>query len=131
MSDKSVHARLVREKQERRERAHLRLRKRVRGTAERPRLAVFKSLKHVYAQVIDDQAGRTLAAASTVDTGVREKLGQGATSGKAAARAVGEVVADRAKEKGITRVVFDRGGYIFHGKVKEVADAARKQGLDF
>jgi len=130
MSESNVHDRRVREKQRRRHRAHLRLRNRVQGTAERPRLAVFKSIKHVYAQVIDDQGGRTLVAASTVEPAVRTRLG-GATGDKSAARAVGEVVADRAKEKGITRVVFDRGGYIYHGKVKEVAEAARKQGLDF
>jgi large subunit ribosomal protein L18 len=131
MSESNVHAGRVRDKQRRRERAHLRLRNRVQGTAERPRLSVFKSIKHVYAQVIDDRDGRTLVAASTVDPGVKAKLASGSTSDKAAARAVGEVVADRAKEKGITRVVFDRGGYIYHGKIKEVADAARKQGLNF
>jgi large subunit ribosomal protein L18 len=130
MKEANIHAKRVRGKRARRERAHLRLRNRVRGTAERPRLAVYKSLKHVYAQVIDDDRGFTLAAASTVDPEVGGKL-SGATGTKAAARLVGETVAARAKAQGIARVVFDRGGYIYHGKVKEVADGARSQGLDF
>ena len=130
MSESNVHKKRVTQKQERRRRAHLRLRNRVKGTASRPRLAVFKSLQHVYAQVIDDDLGTTLVCASTLDADVRGKL-SGGSGNLAAARAVGEVVAERAKAKGITRVVFDRGGYIYHGKVKEIAESARKQGLDF
>lgn len=130
MSHINVHGKRVREKQERRERAHQRLRQRVRGTSARPRLAVYKSLNHIYAQVIDDDAGRTLAAASTLDAEVSGALA-GGKSTKAAAKAVGEAVADRAKAQGIGKVVFDRGGYIYHGKVKELADAARAKGLDF
>jgi len=114
----------------RRHRAHLRVRARVQGTAERPRLAVFKSLKHIYAQVIDDQSGRTLAQASTLDGDVRAKVERvGPTL--AAAKAVGTTVAERAKASGIEAVVFDRGGYIYHGRVKALADAAREQGLRF
>jgi len=113
-----------------RKRAHLRVRNRVHGTAERPRLAVFKSARHIYAQVIDDVAGRTLAAASTLDEGVRKGL-KGATGNVEAAKAVGAAVAERAMKDGIETVVFDRGGFIFHGKVKAVADAAREQGLKF
>lgn len=114
----------------RRDRAHKRVRTRVRGTAERPRLAVFKSLKHLYAQVIDDQAGRTLVQASTVDGDVRARIG-GAGPTVEAAKAVGAAVAERAKAAGIESVVFDRGGYIYHGRVKALADAAREQGLRF
>ena len=118
------------QKQERRQRAHRRVRARLRGTAERPRLAVFKSDRHLYAQLIDDDAGHTLAQASTLDTEVSNRL-DGATGNVAAAKVVGTVVAERAKQKGIGRVVFDRGGYIYHGKVKAIADAAREHGLQF
>lgn len=113
-----------------RRRSHLRLRNRVRGTAERPRLSVFKSTRHIYAQVIDDDAGRTLAQASTVDPEVTKKL-DGYTGNVAAAKVVGEMVAERAKAAGHQAVVFDRGGFIYHGKIKAVADAARENGLDF
>ena len=130
MSESNVHKKRVTEKRERRQRAHLRLRTRIRGTAERPRLAVFKSLKHIYAQVIDDDRGVTLASASTLDATVKSKL-DGPGDNLKAARAVGEAIAERAKAQGISRVVFDRGGYIYHGKVKEIAESARKQGLDF
>jgi large subunit ribosomal protein L18 len=119
----------VKKKVERRKRAHLRLRQRVAGTVERPRLAVFKSIRYVYAQVIDDQSGRTLAQASSQEPGLRGKLKSAA--GKAAARLVGETVAERAQAQGIQKVVFDRGGYVFHGKVKEVAEGARAKGLKF
>jgi len=115
-------------KRQRRQRAHQRVRSRVAGTAERPRLAVFKSGRHVYAQVIDDAAGHTLAQASTLDPEVAKRL-EGGTGTLAAAKTVGELVASRAKEKGVEQVVFDRGGYIYHGKVKAVAEAAREQGL--
>ena len=105
-------------------RRHARVRKRVSGTAERPRLAVFRSSRHIYAQLIDDVAGRTLAAAGGVkDAGDGDKT--------AAARRVGASLAERAKAAGISRVVFDRGGYAYHGRVKALADAAREGGLDF
>ena len=114
----------------RRQRAHRRVRNRVTGTPERPRLAVFKSDKHLYAQLIDDLAGHTLAQASTLDPEVRGRL-DGGTGNIAAAKAVGTVVAERARAKGVAKVVFDRGGYIYHGKVKAIAEAAREQGLEF
>jgi large subunit ribosomal protein L18 len=117
-------------KRERRERAHARVRNRVRGSAERPRLSVYKSLRYIYAQVIDDDRGTTLAQASSADPEIREQVGS-STSGKAAAKLVGEVVAARAKEKGIEKVVFDRGGYVYHGRVQAIADAAREKGLQF
>jgi large subunit ribosomal protein L18 len=120
----------VNQKQQLRERRHRRVRKRVVGTSERPRLAVFRSLNHIYAQVIDDTAGHTLAAASSLDTGVK---GDGKTSGGniAAAQAVGRLIAERAKEKGVARVVFDRGGFKYHGRVAGLAAAAREGGLEF
>jgi len=114
------------EKKEIRNRIHQRIRRKLRGTAERPRLAVFRSVAHIYAQVIDDNAGATLASASTVDKGGKTNGGN-----VAAAAAIGKLVADRAKEKGIQRVVFDRGGYQYHGRIKALADAARMAGLEF
>ena len=119
-----------REKNRRRERAHQRLRQRVVGTPQRPRLAVHKSLKYVYAQVIDDTTGRTLAQANSQETAVKSEIKAGAAS-KAAARRVGELIAERAKSQGVEQVVFDRGGYVYHGKVKEIADGARAKGLQF
>jgi large subunit ribosomal protein L18 len=112
----------------------LRRRKRVRANLRRvdnnrPRLSVFRSSKHIYAQIIDDSVGRTLAAASSLDGGLRASLKNGAD--KAAANAVGKLIAERARAAGIGRVVFDRGAYLFHGRVKELADAAREGGLDF
>ncbi|HZF09863.1 MAG TPA: 50S ribosomal protein L18 [Thermoanaerobaculia bacterium] len=145
----------MKRKRERRERAHLRVRSRVRGTGERPRLSVYKSLKYVYAQVIDDSRGVTLAQASSADPDVRgglaeanaadtadiaktagtgetaEKKSPKGTGSQAAAKLVGEKIAERAKAQGIERVVFDRGGYIYHGKVKAVAEGAREKGLQF
>ncbi len=121
---------LVQRKRERRERAHQRLRVRVRGTAERPRLSIYKSVKYFYAQVIDDDRGVTLAQASSSDPAARQRI-TGSASNKDAAKVVGELVAERAKEKGIEKVVFDRGGYIYHGNVKAIADAAREKGLQF
>lgn len=112
-----------------REKRHYRLRNKISGTAQRPRLAVFRSDKHMYAQIIDDIAGHTLVSASTVEKEAKEKLGS--TSNIEAAQYVGELVARRAVEAGITAVVFDRGGYIYHGKVKALADAAREAGLQF
>lgn len=117
-------------KRERRERAHLRLRKRIRGSAERPRLSVYKSLRYIYAQVIDDERGVTLAAANSSDPAIREAVGT-STGGKEAAKRVGELVAERAKEKGVEKVVFDRGGYVYHGRVQVLAEAAREKGLQF
>ena len=110
-----------------RRRRHLRVRKKVRGTAARPRLAVFRSNKHIYAQVIDDVAGRTVASASTMEPSARSDGGATVS----AARAVGERVADRAKGAGVSSVVFDRGGFKYHGRVAAVADGARSAGLEF
>jgi large subunit ribosomal protein L18 len=121
---------MVQRKRERRQRAHQRVRVRVKGTAERPRLSIYKSVKYIYAQVIDDVLGHTLAQASSADPDIRQRL-TGAGSNKDAAKVVGEVVAERAREKGIEKVVFDRGGYIYHGNVKVLADAARDKGLQF
>lgn len=108
-------------------RIHDRIRRRVKGTPERPRLAVFRSLSHIYAQVIDDRAGQTLAAAAS-----NEKAAALATGGNVeSAKTIGRMVAERAKARGITKVVFDRGGYLYHGRVKALADAAREAGLEF
>jgi len=112
-----------------RDRRHVRVRKVVSGTPNRPRLAVFRSLHHISAQVIDDTAGRTLAAASTYEPGVREGLT--GTANMAAAAAVGKAVAERAVAAGAAAVVFDRAGYQYHGRVKALADAARSAGLEF
>jgi large subunit ribosomal protein L18 len=120
----------TKQKRQRRRRAHLRVRQKVRGTEARPRLAVYKSLRYVYAQLIDDDRGATLAAASSLEPELRGKLGKG-TGTKAAARAVGEALGERAQAKGFEKVVFDRGGYVYHGKVREVADGARSKGLEF
>ena len=114
----------ARAKRQGRLRRHARVRRRAVGTAERPRLAVFRSNRHIYAQLIDDAAGRTLAAAGSV-----APAGDG--DKKAAARRVGDELAKRAKAAGVTSVVFDRGGYQYHGRVKALADAAREGGLDF
>jgi large subunit ribosomal protein L18 len=109
-----------------RQRVHDRIRKKLQGTAERPRLNVYRSLNHIYVQVVDDLNGKTLVSASTAE-------GEGKTSGGnvAAAKEIGKAIAERAKAKGITKVVFDRGGYIYHGRVKALADAAREGGLQF
>ncbi len=107
-------------------RIHSRIRSRVAGSSERPRLAVFRSLNHIYAQVIDDQQGHTLVAAASTEKDLRGKGGN-----VEGAKLIGKAVALRAKEKGINRVVFDRGGYLYHGRVKALADAAREAGLEF
>ena len=107
-------------------RIHKRIRRKVFGTQERPRLAVFRSLNHIYAQVIDDAQGNTLAAAASTEKDLRGKGGN-----LEGAKLIGQKVAERAKTKGITRVVFDRGGYLYHGRVKALADAAREAGLEF
>ena len=117
----------TKDKQLGRARRHHRLRKKVSGSSTRPRLAVFRSNKHIVAQVIDDRAGRTLAAASTHEADLRT----GATGNKDAAGKVGRLVAERAKAAGITTVVFDRGGFVYHGRIAALADAAREAGLEF
>ncbi len=117
------------EKKNKRLRRKIRIRKKIKGTPERPRLTVFRSLKYIYAQIIDDESGVTLVSASTLEKDIREKLKS--TKDVEAAKAVGELVAKRALEKGIETVVFDRNGYRYHGRVKALADAAREAGLKF
>lgn len=116
----------LRSRNERRLRRHTRARQKIFGTPERPRLCVYKSLKHLYAQVIDDVAGRTLVAASTIEEALKLKGGT-----VKSAQALGKVIAERAQQKGISSVVFDRGGYLYHGVVKAFAEASRKAGLRF
>ena len=113
-----------------RQRRHKRVRAKVSGTAQRPRLNVFRSSAHIYAQVIDDTRGHTLVAASDLEEAVKTRAGDGAPK-TVRARTVGEIVAERAKEVGIDSVVFDRGGFLYHGRVKAVADGAREGGLEF
>ncbi|HHU90183.1 MAG TPA: 50S ribosomal protein L18 [Clostridiaceae bacterium] len=117
------------DKNEIRLRKHARVRKKIRGTAERPRLCVFRSSKHIYAQIIDDVSSTTLVAASSLDEALKGKLKY--SGNKEAAREVGKLIATKAVEKGIKNVVFDRGGYLYHGRVKELADGAREAGLEF
>ncbi len=122
----------VTNREERRQRIKFRIRKRVRGTAERPRLSVFRSVSHIYVQVVDDLAGQTLASASSVEPSVKAKMTGGATAGNnKGAVVIGETIAERLKSKGIVKVVFDRNGFLYHGRVREVAEAARKAGLEF
>jgi large subunit ribosomal protein L18 len=122
----------IKTKDDRRHRIQLRQRKRITGTQERPRLSVFRSVSHIYAQVIDDLHGQTLVSASTADASLKAALGKGARGGNIkGAEAVGQTLAERAIEKGIKRVVFDRSGFLYHGRVRAVADAARKAGLEF
>jgi large subunit ribosomal protein L18 len=120
-------------KNEKRGHVHERIRKKLQGTSERPRLNVYRSLNHIYVQIIDDLAGKTLVSASTAES--ERTAGQGTarrTGGNvASAKAVGQTIAERAKAKGVTKVVFDRGGYLYHGRVKALADAARAAGLQF
>jgi large subunit ribosomal protein L18 len=122
----------IKTKEDRRYRIKLRLRKRIAGDQERPRLTVFRSLAHIYVQVIDDMTGKTVASAATTEAALKDGL-KGKTSGgnKAGAELVGQTIAERLKEKGITKVVFDRNGYLYHGRIQAVADAARKAGLEF
>jgi len=108
---------------------HRRIRKKIFGTPERPRLAVYRSEKHIYAQIIDDTVGRTLVAASTFEKDIKERVKK--TWNVAAAKEVGKIIAERALAKGITTVVFDRGGFKYHGRIKALADAAREAGLKF
>jgi len=119
----------IKDRKQRRHRIHLRIRKAVAGSPERPRLVVFRSLCNVYAQLVDDVKGTTLVAASTIEKDVRKGLKHGGN--KAAGRAVGKAIAERAKDKGITSVVFDRAGFRYHGVVRELAEAAREAGLKF
>ncbi len=119
-------------KKDRRQRIRFRLRKRFAGDAGRPRLSVFRSVAHIYVQAIDDASGTTLASASSAEPAIKGQLAEGARPGNVGgAAAVGRVVAERLKEKGITRVVFDRGGFLYHGRVRAVAEAAREAGLEF
>ncbi len=111
-----------------RRRRKLRIKYKIRGTHDRPRLCVYKSLRHIYAQLVDDESGTTIASASTLDIDLRDKV-KGPTV--ESAKVIGEAIAKKAIEKGITKVVFDRNGYIYHGKVKALADSARAAGLQF
>lgn len=122
----------IKTKDDRRVRIQLRQRKRISGTKERPRLSVFRSVTHIYAQVIDDLSGETLVSASTVEPSVKGALDKASRGGNLkGAEAIGAVIAERAIEKGIKRVVFDRSGFLYHGRIRAVADAARKAGLEF
>jgi large subunit ribosomal protein L18 len=122
----------IKTKADRRVRIQLRQRKRISGTSGRPRLSVFRSLSHIYAQVIDDHGGRTLVSASSVEPTLKGGFTKGVSGGNLkGAEAVGAAIAERAKAQGITRVVFDRSGFLYHGRIRAVADAARKAGLEF
>lgn len=120
---------MTRPREEARRRRHARVRKHLRGSNARPRLAVYRSNRYIYAQLIDDEQGRTLCAASSLDKALKTDFKRGANV--AAAKAVGRLIADRAKQKGVAAVVFDRGGFQYHGRVKALADAAREGGLKF
>jgi large subunit ribosomal protein L18 len=119
----------VKTKEDIRQRIRNRIRKKIQGSPERPRLAVFRSQEHIYAQVIDDEEGKTLCSASSLDKDLKPKLKRGGDV--AAAKEVGQLIAGRAKDKGIAAVVFDRGGFAYHGRIKALADAAREAGLKF
>jgi large subunit ribosomal protein L18 len=122
----------IRTKKDRRDRIRLRQRKRIQGTAERPRLAVFRSVGHIYAQVIDDLAGRTVVSAGSTEPKLKTTFSGKVRGGNlAGAEAIGKVIAERLKEKNIKQVVFDRGGNLYHGRIKAVAESARKSGLEF
>jgi large subunit ribosomal protein L18 len=122
----------IKTKDDRRHRIQLRQRKRISGTIERPRLSVFRSVSHIYAQVIDDLSGKTLVSASTVDASLKGTFVKGVSGGNLkGAEAIGKAIAERSIEKGIKRVVFDRSGFLYHGRIRAVADAARKAGLEF
>ena len=117
---------------DRRKRISLRQRKRINGTSERPRLRVFRSVSHIYAQVIDDMSGTTVASAASTEPALKSVFASATRGGNVAgAKALGKTIADRLQEKGIKRVVFDRGGYLYHGRIKAVAEAAREAGLEF
>jgi len=122
----------IKTREDRRDRIKHRIRKRVSGTPERPRLTVFRSVGHMYVQVVDDMAGTTLASASTVEPSVKGGLEKTAKGGNVeGAKAIGKAIAERLLEKGVKRVVFDRNGFLYHGRVKAVAEAAREAGLEF
>ena len=122
----------IKTKDDRRRRIQLRQRKRISGTKERPRLSVFRSVAHIYAQVIDDMTGQTLVAASSVEPTLKGAFAKGVRGGNLkGAEAVGKAIAERSIEKGVKRVVFDRSGFLYHGRIRAVADAARKAGLEF
>ncbi len=122
----------IKTKDDRRHRIQLRQRKRIAGTTERPRLSVFRSVSHIYAQVIDDLSGRTLVSASSIDPSLKDSFSKDVAGGNIkGAEAVGKTIAERSIEKGIRRVVFDRSGFLYHGRIRAVADAARKAGLEF
>jgi large subunit ribosomal protein L18 len=122
----------IKTKEDRRDRIKHRIRKRVQGTERRPRLTVYRSVAHIYVQVVDDTTGRTIASASSVEPAVKGTLETSARGGNVAgAQAIGKAIAERLKEKGVTRVVFDRNGFLYHGRVKAVADSAREAGLEF
>lgn len=122
----------IKTKDDRRQRIKYRIRKRMLGTPERPRLSVFRSVSHIYVQVIDDLAGTTLASASSIETGLKAKMAKDVRAGnRKGAELVGKTIAERLKEKGITRVIFDRNGFLYHGRVRAVAEAARQAGLEF
>ena len=122
----------IKTKEDRRDRIKYRIRKRVQGTSERPRLTVFRSVAHIYVQVVDDMPGTTIAAASSVEPAVKGALPKEAKGGNVAgAKAIGKTIAERLLEKGVKQVVFDRNGFLYHGRIKAVADAAREAGLEF
>jgi large subunit ribosomal protein L18 len=122
----------IKNKEDRRDRIKFRIRKKMAGTAQKPRLSVFRSVSHIYVQVIDDMSGQTIASASTVDPNVKGKMAKGVAGGNVkGAEMVGTTIAERLKEKGITKVVFDRNGFLYHGRVRAVAEAARTAGLEF
>jgi large subunit ribosomal protein L18 len=122
----------IQTKDDRRRRIQLRQRKRIAGTSERPRLSVFRSVAHIYAQVIDDLSGKTLVSASSVEPKLKSAFAKGVAGGNLkGAEAIGTTIAERSIEKGIKRVVFDRSGFLYHGRIRAVADAARKAGLEF
>ena len=122
----------IKTKDDRRHRIQLRQRKRIAGSKERPRLSVFRSVAHIYAQVIDDLSGQTLVSASSIDAGLKGAFPKGVGGGNIkGAEAIGTAIAERSIEKGIKRVVFDRSGFLYHGRIRAVADAARKAGLEF
>ena len=122
----------IKTREDRRHRIKLRLRKRIAGSEQRPRLTVYRSLSHIYVQVIDDMTGKTVASAATTEPALKSGLsGKTRGSNKAGAEFIGQTIAQRLKDKGITKVVFDRNGYLYHGRIQAVADAARKAGLEF
>ena len=122
----------IKTKEDRRDRIKFRIRKKMAGTADKPRLSVFRSASHIYVQVIDDRTGQTVASASSIDAKVKGQMPKGVAGGNLkGAELVGTAIAERLKEKGITKVVFDRNGFLYHGRVRAVAEAARTAGLEF